>query len=187
MLDVDDVPVTAVDDLELSDVPFDTELRPGTAAPVIESLLSGPVLGTRIFGGRPPALLAGTRGSRTAHSASVSRAGYTVAVDIRVGFIPPKLALTDQWIQGYFPHGLSDSGQSVAWTSDLPASPEAGCFAWRSRTRRSVPPSGASHWLCTGLSERQRATRNAHTAASSRSSRPSCMPRSARVPGACAV
>jgi hypothetical protein len=55
VLDVEGVPVTAVDDLELTDVPFDTDLKPGTPAPVIESLLSGPVLATRIFGGRPPA------------------------------------------------------------------------------------------------------------------------------------
>jgi hypothetical protein len=55
VLDVDGVPVTAVDDLELSDVPFDTDLPRDGKAPVIESLLSGPVLGTRIFGGRPPA------------------------------------------------------------------------------------------------------------------------------------
>ncbi len=54
VLDVDGVPLTAVDDLELSDVPLGTELDPGTPAPVVENLLSGPVLGTRIFGGRPP-------------------------------------------------------------------------------------------------------------------------------------
>jgi hypothetical protein len=57
------------------------------------------------FGGRPPGLLAGTRGSRTAHSASVSRAGNSVAVDIRVVLMPPKVHLTDQHIQGYFPNG----------------------------------------------------------------------------------
>lgn len=55
VLDADGVPVTAVDDLELSDVPFDADLARGAPAPVIVSLLSGPVLGTRIFGGRPPA------------------------------------------------------------------------------------------------------------------------------------
>jgi hypothetical protein len=53
VLDVDGTPLTAVDDLELSDVPFDVDLK-GVEAPVIENLLSGPVLGTRIFGGRPP-------------------------------------------------------------------------------------------------------------------------------------
>ena len=57
VLDVDGVPVTAVDDLELTDIPFGTRLARGTPAPVIESLLSGPVLGTRIFGGRPPSSL----------------------------------------------------------------------------------------------------------------------------------
>ena len=54
VLDVDGVPITTVDDLELSDMP-DGAIRKGTPAPHIESLLSGPVLGTRIFGGRPPA------------------------------------------------------------------------------------------------------------------------------------
>lgn len=54
VLDRDDTPVAAVDDLELSQVPVDTDLD-GVEAPVIESLLSGAVLGTRIFGGRPPA------------------------------------------------------------------------------------------------------------------------------------
>lgn len=53
VLDVADVPIIAVDDLELTDVPFDTDLA-GVDPPVIENLLSGPVLGTRIFGGRPP-------------------------------------------------------------------------------------------------------------------------------------
>jgi len=54
VLDADAVPITAVDDLELSDVPWGTKIPAGTAAPVIENLLSGPVLGTRIFGGKPP-------------------------------------------------------------------------------------------------------------------------------------
>src|SRR5262245_11081886 len=57
------------------------------------------------FGGRPPGLLAGTRGSRTDHSASVSRAGKVVMTDWRVVLMPWKLPLTDQRIQGYFPHG----------------------------------------------------------------------------------
>ena len=55
VLDVDEVPVTVVDDLELSDVPWGEPIPEGTPPPVIEALLSGPVLGTRIFGGRPPA------------------------------------------------------------------------------------------------------------------------------------
>jgi hypothetical protein len=54
VLDHDGVPVTTVDDLEVSGPALDTELEPGTAAPVLSALLTGPVLGTRIFGGRPP-------------------------------------------------------------------------------------------------------------------------------------
>lgn len=53
VLDRDGVPVTAVDDLELGDIPFDTDLA-GVEPPLVENLLSGAVLGTRIFGGRPP-------------------------------------------------------------------------------------------------------------------------------------
>jgi hypothetical protein len=54
VLDRSGLPITAVDDLELSDVPMGKDIPEGTAAPVIENLLSGAVLGTRIFGGRPP-------------------------------------------------------------------------------------------------------------------------------------
>jgi sporulation protein YlmC with PRC-barrel domain len=54
VMDNDGVPVTTVDDLELSGPALDVELEPGTPAPVLTALLTGPVLGTRIFGGRPP-------------------------------------------------------------------------------------------------------------------------------------
>jgi hypothetical protein len=54
ILDTEDVPVTTVDDVELSGIPEGT-IPPGTAPPVITNLLSGSVLGTRMFGGRPPA------------------------------------------------------------------------------------------------------------------------------------
>ncbi len=53
-LDKDGVPVTTVDDLEVSGLDPETEIPEGTPAPVITALLTGPVLGTRIFGGRPP-------------------------------------------------------------------------------------------------------------------------------------
>ena len=58
------------------------------------------------FGGRPPGLLAGTNGSRIAHCSSVSRVGNAEAFDIRVVFMPNKLTLTHQRIQGYFPDML---------------------------------------------------------------------------------
>lgn len=54
VLDNDGVPVTTVDDLELSGTDLDTDVPPGAPAPVLTALLTGPVLGTRIFGGRPP-------------------------------------------------------------------------------------------------------------------------------------
>lgn len=54
VLDHDGVPVTTVDDLEVSGPAVDVEIAPGAPAPVITALLTGSVLGTRIFGGRPP-------------------------------------------------------------------------------------------------------------------------------------
>ncbi|WP_425953999.1 hypothetical protein [Xylanimonas sp. McL0601] len=49
VLDRDGVPVTVLDDLELTDP------EPGGGvAPYVTALLSGPVLGARVFGGRPP-------------------------------------------------------------------------------------------------------------------------------------
>ncbi|MBO0609001.1 hypothetical protein [Myceligenerans salitolerans] len=61
VLDVDGVPVCTLDDLELDDVAAEPATRAaggGTAVGdgpvVIRALLSGPVLGTRMFGGRPP-------------------------------------------------------------------------------------------------------------------------------------
>jgi len=54
VLDNDGVPVTTVDDLELSAPEAETDIPPGTPPPVLTALLTGPVLGTRIFGGRPP-------------------------------------------------------------------------------------------------------------------------------------
>ena len=52
--DAHGLPIAVVDDLELSDVPVGEDIPPDTALPVITALLSGPVLGARIFGGRPP-------------------------------------------------------------------------------------------------------------------------------------
>jgi hypothetical protein len=54
VLDRSGVPVTTVDDIEITGVEFDTAIDPDAPAPVISALLTGPVLATRIFGGRPP-------------------------------------------------------------------------------------------------------------------------------------
>jgi hypothetical protein len=53
VIDVHGVPLTAVDDLELTDV-AEQSLDPDAPAPEVTSIISGASLGTRIFGGRPP-------------------------------------------------------------------------------------------------------------------------------------
>ncbi|MFF1383514.1 hypothetical protein ACFVWT_08115 [Arthrobacter sp. NPDC058288] len=54
VLDSDGTPVTTVDDLEISGLDTTGPIAEGTPAPVLTALLTGPVLATRIFGGRPP-------------------------------------------------------------------------------------------------------------------------------------
>jgi hypothetical protein len=54
VIDVHGIPLTAVDDLELSDLPEGPSIPAGTPAPEITAIVSGASLGTRIFGGRPP-------------------------------------------------------------------------------------------------------------------------------------
>ncbi|HET9871131.1 MAG TPA: hypothetical protein VFP89_00880 [Propionibacteriaceae bacterium] len=54
ILDRDEVPVSVVDDLELSELDTPGTIAEGAPPPHITALLSGPVLATRIFGGRPP-------------------------------------------------------------------------------------------------------------------------------------
>jgi hypothetical protein len=53
VLDVDKEPVAAVDDVELAGIQFGDDLDPDKP-PVIGALVSGAVLATRLFGGRPP-------------------------------------------------------------------------------------------------------------------------------------
>jgi hypothetical protein len=58
VLDVDGMPVCTLDDLELEAVDGRSapdERIDGSVPVVIAALLTGPVLGTRVFGGRPPA------------------------------------------------------------------------------------------------------------------------------------
>jgi hypothetical protein len=53
VIDRDGVPTTTVDDLELTD-PADLEHLDPETPPELAAFLTGPVLATRIFGGRPP-------------------------------------------------------------------------------------------------------------------------------------
>jgi hypothetical protein len=55
VLDVDGVPVTTVDDLELAPVDGADQDRPGQRTTMLTAILTGPALATRVFGGRPPA------------------------------------------------------------------------------------------------------------------------------------
>ncbi len=55
VLDVDGVPVTTVDDLDLEAVDGTDQNLPGERTTMLTAILTGPVLATRVFGGRPPA------------------------------------------------------------------------------------------------------------------------------------
>ena len=77
VLDVDGVPVCTVDDLEVHGVDG-SDLPDGTQTAVVTSLLSGAVLATRIFGGRPPS--SRWHRIRWTHVADV---GTTVALGVR--------------------------------------------------------------------------------------------------------
>ena len=105
VIDVHGVPITTVDDLELSDVPYAEELPPGTPAPVITALLSGPVLGTRMFGGRPPR----SRLHRTPWDA-VFDVGVTIT--LAVGGEALDVTWTERWVRdhiiGRIPGGRHD-------------------------------------------------------------------------------
>jgi len=54
LLDDNNDPVGIVDDLEVTDFDVDKDIPSGTEAPRVTGLLSGHVVGTRIFGGEPP-------------------------------------------------------------------------------------------------------------------------------------
>ena len=105
VLDVAGVPVAVVDDLELSDVPFGQDLAVGTPPPVITALLSGPVLGTRIFGGRPPR----SRRHRTPWKA-VRKVGVVISLAIHAD--ATDLIWTEEWVRdhiiGRLPGGRHD-------------------------------------------------------------------------------
>ena len=89
VLDRDAVQTTTVDDLELTDV---DAARPDPAIPPeLVCILSGPVLGTRLFGGRPP----DSRFERIAW-AHVSRLGTVVELDV------PADSLDATWIERWF-------------------------------------------------------------------------------------
>ena len=54
VLDRDDVPVTTVDDLEFDGIELGSRIEPGSPAPTVTAILTGPQLAMRIFGGHSP-------------------------------------------------------------------------------------------------------------------------------------
>ena len=106
VLDVDGVPVCTVDDLEVHGV--DGADQPdGTQTAVVTSLLSGAVLATRIFGGRPPS--SRWHRIRWTHVADV---GTTVALGVRGDDLD--VTWTERWVRthviGRLPGGRHDPG-----------------------------------------------------------------------------
>jgi hypothetical protein len=106
VLDVDGVPVCTVDDLEVHGVDG-SDLPDGTQAAVVTSLLSGAVLATRVFGGRPPS--SRWHRIRWTHVADV---GTTVALGVRGD--PLDVTWTERWVRdrviGRLPGGRHDPG-----------------------------------------------------------------------------
>ncbi|MDN4613281.1 hypothetical protein P5G50_02345 [Leifsonia sp. F6_8S_P_1B] len=104
ILDPDGVPVTTVDDLELSQ-PDDLGRLDPEDPPTLTSLLTGPVLGTRIFGGRPP----DSRFVRIPWSL-VSDVGVTVEVGTAAGNLDA--SWVERWVRdhiiGRIPGGRHD-------------------------------------------------------------------------------
>jgi len=106
ILDVDGTPVCTVDDLEVHGLDG-SDLPGGTQQAVITSLLSGAVLATRIFGGRPPA----SRWHRIRWT-HVSDVGTT----LRLGVRSEELDVTwqERWVRDHvirrIPGGSHDPG-----------------------------------------------------------------------------
>lgn len=98
------VQVTAVDDLELSNVPLGTDLAE-VEPPVIENLLSGAVLGTRLFGGRTP----DARWNRIPWS-DIAELG--TAISLAADADDYELSCSERWVReriiGRIPGGLHD-------------------------------------------------------------------------------
>ena len=106
VLDADGVPVCTVDDLEVHGVDG-SDLPDGSQTAVVTSLLSGAVLATRVFGGRPPS--SRWHRIRWTHVADV---GTTVALGVRGDTLD--VTWTERWVRdrviGRLPGGRHDPG-----------------------------------------------------------------------------
>jgi len=94
VLDVGGLPVSVVDDVELSDVEVAGPIAPGTPPPTVTALLSGAVLATHIFGGRPP----DSRLRRIAWSA-VAEIGVAIRLAVRGDSLD--VTWTERWVRDH--------------------------------------------------------------------------------------
>ena len=94
VLDVHGVPVAVVDDLELSEILAGQEIPREMPPPMITALLSGPVLATRIFGGRPPQ-------SRMVRTPWVAVREVGVVIKLSVGRDTQDLFWTERWVRDH--------------------------------------------------------------------------------------
>ena len=92
VLDAQGAPIAVVDDLELSDFPVGEEIPANTPPPIITALLSGPVLGTRIFGGRPPR-------SRTHATPWITIVDVGVVIKLAISGETTDLTWTERWVR----------------------------------------------------------------------------------------
>lgn len=106
--DAQGVPIAVVDDLELSDVLVGEEIPAGIPPPLITALLSGPVLGTRIFGGRPPR-------SRRQSVPWISIIDVGVVIKLAITGETTDLTWTERWVRdriiGRIPGGRTMLGK----------------------------------------------------------------------------
>jgi hypothetical protein len=103
ILDRDDVPVTTVDDIEISDIELDAPIDPNAPAPVITGFLTGPVLGTRIFGGRPPQ----SRWESVPWSC-VARVGTVISLGVPGGSL--SATWTERWVRDHIIRRIPGAG-----------------------------------------------------------------------------
>jgi len=136
VLDRTGTPVTAVDDLELSDIPLGAELD-GVEAPVVENLLAGTVLGTRLFGRRTP----DARWHRIPWAA-VARLEVAIHLDADADDFDVRRA--ERWVRDHI-IGRIPGGDMIL--GDLLGAEvrDADGGARRPGDRRALPPRGLSH------------------------------------------
>jgi hypothetical protein len=97
------VPIAVIDDLELSNLLVGEEIPAGTPPPLITALLSRPVLGARIFRGRPPR-------SRSHSTPWIAIIDIGVVIKLAITGEATDLTWTERWVR-----------DRMRWTSNNPS------------------------------------------------------------------